>query len=99
MRSPYDVGRLTLKMSRFAQLHTATRRIRYITDGEGELSPMPPPMIGDPKHWRDRAARMQAMAVKMAGSLAAILMNDLAIHYDNLADQALKVRHREREIK
>jgi hypothetical protein len=28
----------------------------------------------------------------MAGSLAAILMNDLAIHHDNLADQAaLKV--------
>ena len=43
--------------------------------------------------------RMRALAIKMAGSLAAILMNDLAIHYDNLADQALKVRHREREIK
>jgi hypothetical protein len=61
---------------------------------------MPPPMTGNPKHWRDRAARMQALAVKMAGSPAAILMNDLAIHYDNLANQAaLKVRHREREIK
>ena len=58
------------------------------------------PIIVDPEHWRDRAARMQALAIKMAGSLAAILMNDLAIHYDNLADQAaLKVRHREREIK
>jgi hypothetical protein len=53
---------------------------------------MPAPIIVDPEHWRDRAARMQALAVKMAGSLAAILMNDLAIHYDNLADQAaLKV--------
>ena len=60
---------------------------------------MSPSMVDDPKHRRDRAARMQALAVKMAGSLAAILMNDLAIHYDNLADQALKVRHREREIK
>ena len=36
------------------------------------------PIIVDPEHWRDRAARMQALAVKMAGSLAAILMNDLA---------------------
>ena len=61
---------------------------------------MPAPIIVDPEHWRDRAARMQALAIKMAGSLAAILMNDLAIHYDNLADQAaLKVRRREREIK
>ena len=73
--------------------------MRYITDSDGGLVPMPPPIVDDPKHWRDRAARMQALAIKMAGSLAAILMNDLAIHYDNLADQALKVRHREREIK
>jgi hypothetical protein len=47
-------------------------------------------MIGDPKHWLARAARMHALAVKMAGSQAAILMNDLAIHYEELADQALK---------
>jgi hypothetical protein len=42
----------------------------------------------DPQHWRDRAARMRALAVKMAGSQAAILINDLAVHYDELADQA-----------
>ena len=54
----------------------------------GEQSPMSPSMVDDPKHWRDRAARMQALAIKMAGSLAAILMNDLAIHYEELADQA-----------
>ena len=42
----------------------------------------------DPQHWRDRAAQMRALAVKMAGSEAAILINDLAVHYDELADQA-----------
>jgi hypothetical protein len=42
----------------------------------------------DPQHWRDRAAKMRALAVKMAGSQAAILINDLALHYDELADQA-----------
>jgi hypothetical protein len=30
----------------------------------------------------------QPMAVKMAGTQAAILINDLAVHYDELADRA-----------
>ena len=42
----------------------------------------------DPQHWRDRAAQFRSLAIKMAGSQAAILMNDLAVHYDELADQA-----------
>jgi hypothetical protein len=42
----------------------------------------------DPQHWRDRAAKMRALEVKMAGSQAAILINDLAVHYDGLANQA-----------
>ena len=42
----------------------------------------------DPQHWRNRAAQMRSLAVKMAGSQAAILINDLAVHYDELADQA-----------
>jgi hypothetical protein len=42
----------------------------------------------DPQHWRDRAAQLRSLAIKMAGSQAAILMNDLAVHYDELADQA-----------
>jgi hypothetical protein len=42
----------------------------------------------DPEHWRNRAAQLRALAVKMAGTQAAILINDLAIHYDELADQA-----------
>jgi hypothetical protein len=40
------------------------------------------------QHWRERAAQMRLLAVQMAGSAAAILINHLAIHYDKLADQA-----------
>jgi hypothetical protein len=42
----------------------------------------------DPQHWRDRAAQMRALAVKMAGSEAAILINDLAADYEKLAKRA-----------
>jgi hypothetical protein len=48
----------------------------------------PPPDAEDPQHWRDRAAQMRALAVKMAGSEAAILMNDLANDYEKLAERA-----------
>jgi hypothetical protein len=41
--------------------------------------------ISDPEHWRDRAARMRGLAIKMLGTQAAILMNDLADDYDRLA--------------
>jgi hypothetical protein len=30
----------------------------------------------------------KALAVKMAGSLAAVLLNDLVVHYEKLAEQA-----------
>ena len=49
---------------------------------------MPPRDTNDPQHWRDRAAQVRALAVKMAGSEAAILMNDLAADYDKLAERA-----------
>ena len=42
----------------------------------------------DPHHWRERAARMRALAAKMAGSEAAILINDLAADYEKLAKRA-----------
>jgi len=42
----------------------------------------------DPQHWRDRAAQMRALALKMAGSEAAILINDLAADYEKLAKRA-----------
>jgi hypothetical protein len=40
------------------------------------------------QHWRQRAAQMRSLAVKMAGSQAAILINDLAVHYNEMANQA-----------
>jgi hypothetical protein len=49
---------------------------------------VPPTDADDPQHWRDRAAQMRALAVKMAGSEAAILMNDLATDYEKLAERA-----------
>ena len=42
----------------------------------------------DPQHWRNRAAQMRSLAAMMAGSEAAILMNDLAADYDKLAERA-----------
>jgi hypothetical protein len=41
----------------------------------------------DPQHWRG-AAQMRSLAVKMAGSEAAILSNDLARDYEKLAERA-----------
>jgi hypothetical protein len=45
-------------------------------------------MIDDQKHWRDRATKIRSVAVTMADSHAGILLNDLALHYDELANQA-----------
>ena len=50
--------------------------------------PMSTRNTNDPQHWRDRAAQMRGLAVKMAGSQAAILMNDLAADYEKLAERA-----------
>jgi hypothetical protein len=46
------------------------------------IVPPSPPDADDPQHWRDRAAQMRALA----GSEAAILMNDLATDYEKLAE-------------
>jgi hypothetical protein len=40
----------------------------------------------DSKHWRDRAARIRGIAIKMQGTEAAVLMGDLANDYDKFAD-------------
>jgi hypothetical protein len=40
------------------------------------------------ERWRDRAAKMRALAVTMGNTEAGILLTDLADHYDELADQA-----------
>jgi hypothetical protein len=42
----------------------------------------------DPQHWRDRAAQMRALAVKMGDTEAAISMRDLAADYEKLAERA-----------
>jgi hypothetical protein len=49
---------------------------------------MSPRESDDPQHWRNRAAQMRSLAVTMAGSDAAILMNDLAAEYDRMAERA-----------
>jgi hypothetical protein len=53
-----------------------------------ELGPTSMGDTNDPQHWRDRAAQMRSLAVKMAGSEAAILINDLAADYEKLAERA-----------
>ena len=40
------------------------------------------------QHWRERAAQMRLLAIKMAGSQAAILINDLAADHEKLAERA-----------
>ena len=42
----------------------------------------------DPQHWRDRAAQMRALALKMGETEAAIFMRDRAADYEKLAERA-----------
>jgi hypothetical protein len=44
----------------------------------------------DSKHWRERAAKMRALALTMKDPEVVVLMNDLAADYDTLADRASK---------
>jgi hypothetical protein len=52
---------------------------------EGHMAKKP---IHDPKHWRDRAAEMRALANTMKGPETIAIMNRLADDYDKLADRA-----------
>jgi hypothetical protein len=47
--------------------------------------------INDPQHWRGRAAQLRGIAIKMMGTEAAILINDLADDYERLAKRAAVV--------
>jgi hypothetical protein len=49
---------------------------------------MPPRNGNDPKHWRDRAAKMRALARTMMNPNVAVLFSDLAADYDKLADKS-----------
>jgi hypothetical protein len=49
------------------------------------------PRKNDPKHWRDRAAQMRALALTMKDERTIILMNDLANDYEKLADRAARL--------
>ena len=51
---------------------------------------MVPRDINDPEHWRGRAAKMRALALTMRGTESAILLNDLATHYDGLTNRAAR---------
>jgi hypothetical protein len=59
---------------------------------EGRLMAMKP--INDPKHWRDRAAEMRALADTMIDRETIAIMNRLADDYDKLAER-VAVRLRE----
>jgi hypothetical protein len=49
---------------------------------------MPSGDINDPKHWRDRAAEMRALADTMKDAETIATMQRLADDYDKLAERA-----------
>ena len=49
---------------------------------------MPHSNIHDPKHWRDRAAEMRALAETMKDAETIAIMNRRADDHDKLADRA-----------
>jgi hypothetical protein len=48
--------------------------------------------INYPKHWRDRAAAMRALANTMKDAETVAIMNRLADDYDKLAERATQRR-------
>jgi hypothetical protein len=51
---------------------------------------MPRGTVGEPEHWRERAAAMRALTIGMKNSDALAIMLKLADDYDKLADRAEK---------
>ena len=56
---------------------------------------MPARNTSDPRHWRDRAAQMRALAFMMKDDEVVTLMTDLAADYDELAERATARRTNE----
>ena len=63
--------------------------------GDREGDPMPARNTSDPRHWRDRAAQMRALAFMMKDDEVVTLMTDLAADYDELAERAAARRTNE----
>lgn len=59
---------------------------------------MPSRNTDDPQHWRDRAAKMRALALTMDDQTAVTLMSDLADDYDKIAEKAVR-RNEEKQPK
>lgn len=51
---------------------------------------MPGSVTGDPQYWRDRAAKMRALAPTMKDPEVIIQMAHLAADYENLAERAAR---------
>jgi hypothetical protein len=49
---------------------------------------MPPHFVRDPKHWRERATEMRALAVQANDAETQAIMLRFAKDYDNLAMRA-----------
>jgi hypothetical protein len=54
--------------------------------------------INDPKHWRNRAAAMRAVANRANDEQTIAIMNRLASDYDKLADRATQLRQAQTPI-
>jgi hypothetical protein len=55
---------------------------------KAEVREMALSSVNDPKHWRDRAAEMRAIAATMKDTETIAIMNRLADDYDKLAERA-----------
>ena len=54
------------------------------------MGPISARNTNDPKHGRERAAQMRALALTMKDPETIVLMNDLARDYDKLAERAAR---------
>jgi hypothetical protein len=58
----------------------------------GSEAPMAASHVNDPKHWRDNAAEMRALAKVVKDAETRHIMNRLADGWDKMADRCRKTR-------